>query len=48
MAVQSLKNACSWQGLRELLSAYGALWLELEIADYFANKSLVILWLHGH
>ena len=48
MAAQSLKNAYSLQGLRELLSAYGALWLALEIADYFANKSLVILWLRGH
>lgn len=45
--VQSIKNVLSGHGVVVLLSAFGALWMVVEITDYFAKDSLAIVWVHN-
>jgi hypothetical protein len=48
LIVQSLKNVISGRGAAAILSAFGALWMVVEITDYFAKDSQAIVWVHEH
>jgi hypothetical protein len=48
LVIQSFKNVFSVRGLAALLSTFGALWLAVEITDYFAHDSRAISLVHAH
>jgi Domain of unknown function (DUF6430) len=46
--LQSLKNVFSALGLGAFLASFGALWLVVEITDYFAKGTLAGAFVHDH
>jgi hypothetical protein len=48
IVVQSFKNAASGRGLKTLLAVFGAVWIPIEFANFFAKRSLLLALIQNH